>query len=156
MNFRIVGRLRHAKTIARGRAIRELRRLRKAYGSGAWRKVKGVATIRLSDGASRTAELHWYEAHGIVAQRAQDQALPSGLMRPSTTRRRYVLCVSNDGYLASLEPRKIYVAVADADAARHELVRVVDESGEDYLYPKSYFVPLRLPRNVRQALSASI
>ena len=76
-------------------------------------------------------------------------------MRLPPTRRRYVLCVSNDGYLASLEPRKIYMALADADAARHELVRVVDESGEDYLYPKSHFVPLRLPRNVRQALSAS-
>ena len=77
-------------------------------------------------------------------------------MRPPPTRRRYVLCVSNDGYLASLELRKIYLALGDADAARHELVRVIDESGEDYLYPKSYFVPLRLPRNVRQALSASI
>jgi hypothetical protein len=63
--------------------------------------------------------------------------------------------VSNDGYAASLEPRKIYQTVADADAARHELIRVVDESGEDYLYPKACFVPLRLPRNVREALSAS-
>ena len=76
-------------------------------------------------------------------------------MRLAPTRRRYVLCVSNDGYPAALEPRKIYQVLADADAARHELVRVVDESGEDYLYPKTYFVSLRLPRNVRQALSAS-
>ena len=65
MNFEILGRPRHAKTIARGRAIRELRRLRRAYGLAAWRKVKGVATIRLSDGVLRTAELHWYEAHGV-------------------------------------------------------------------------------------------
>ena len=65
MNFEIVGRPRDAKTIARGRAIRELRRLRRAYGLAAWRKVKGVATIRLSDGVLRTAELHWYEAHGV-------------------------------------------------------------------------------------------
>jgi hypothetical protein len=63
--FQIVGRLRHVRTIARGRKIRELRRLRKAYGTGAWRKRKGIATIRLLDGASRTAELHWYEAHGV-------------------------------------------------------------------------------------------
>ena len=76
-------------------------------------------------------------------------------MRSTPTRRRYVLCVSNAGYPASLEPRKIYLAIADADAARHELVRVDDESGEDYLYPKSHFVSLRLPRNARQALSAS-
>ena len=65
VHFQIVGRLRHVTTIARGRAIRELRRLRRAYGRGAWRKVKGVATIRLADGATRTAELHWYEAHGL-------------------------------------------------------------------------------------------
>ena len=76
-------------------------------------------------------------------------------MRIAPTRRRYVLCVSNDGYPASLEQRKIYQAVTDAVAARHDLVRVIDESGEDYLYPKSYFVSLRLPRNVRVALSAS-
>jgi hypothetical protein len=66
-----------------------------------------------------------------------------------------VLCVSNDGYPASLEQRKIYQAVADAVAARHDLIRVIDESGEDYLYPKSHFVSLRLPRSVRDALSAS-
>ena len=63
MNFQILGRPRHTKTIARGRAVRELRR--RAYGLGAWRKVKGVATIPLSDGVLRTAELHWYEAHGV-------------------------------------------------------------------------------------------
>lgn len=46
-------------------AIREIERLRKVYGAGRWRKLKGIAHIRLANGAIRTAELHWYEAHGI-------------------------------------------------------------------------------------------
>jgi hypothetical protein len=52
-------------TIAVGRQIRELARLRKAYGPGRWRKRKGIARIRLEDGTIRLAEVHWYEAHGI-------------------------------------------------------------------------------------------
>ena len=65
----------------------------------------------------------------------------------------FVVCICNDAYPASLERRKIYAVLRDAAAARHNLVRVVDESGEDYLYPADYFVPLRLPANVKLALS---
>jgi len=53
------------ETIARGRAVRELARLRRAHGRGDWRKMKGLARIRLRNGQTRLAELHWYEAHGI-------------------------------------------------------------------------------------------
>ncbi len=65
MDFEIVGSARETETIASGRAIRELPRLRKFYGRGRWRKMKGVATIRLPNGRVREAEIHWYEAHGI-------------------------------------------------------------------------------------------
>ena len=65
MSITIVGVVLNVETIARGRGIRELRRLRKAYGAGLWRKLKGVAKVRLPDGTVRTAEVHWYEAHGI-------------------------------------------------------------------------------------------
>ena len=65
MDFEIVGPPGEVETIAVGRAIRELRRLRKFYGRGRWRKMKGLATIRLPNGSIREAELHWYEAHGI-------------------------------------------------------------------------------------------
>ncbi len=65
MDFEIVGPVRGIQVIASGRAIRELRRLRKIYGRGRWRKMKGLATIRLPNGTTREAELHWYEAHGI-------------------------------------------------------------------------------------------
>ena len=53
---------------------------------------------------------------------------------------RLVVCVDNDGYPASLETRKIYVALRDADAAKHGLLRIVDELGGDYLYPQALFV----------------
>ena len=65
MYFAIVGDLSRAETFAIGTAIREIARLRKRYGRGRWRKRKGVARVRLENGAIRQAEVHWYEAHGI-------------------------------------------------------------------------------------------
>ena len=65
MPFEIVGELTQFETIAAGEGIRDLQRLRRLYGRGRWRKLKGVALIRLRSGTIRRAELHWYEAHGI-------------------------------------------------------------------------------------------
>jgi hypothetical protein len=65
MDFEILGEITETKTIARGRGIRELARLRRIYGQGGWRKMKGIARIRFANGRVRLAELHWYEAHGI-------------------------------------------------------------------------------------------
>jgi len=65
MDFEIVGEVTVIETIAAGRGIRDLRRLRRSYGKGRWRKMKGIARIRLMTGRIRLAELHWYEAHGI-------------------------------------------------------------------------------------------
>jgi hypothetical protein len=65
VNFEIVGQLQSIETIASGRKIRELERLRKFYGRARWRKMKGLATIRLANGRIVEVELHWYEAHGI-------------------------------------------------------------------------------------------
>jgi len=63
--FEILSEISHIQTIAAGREIRDLRRLRRTYGEGHWRKRKGVATVRLADGTIWFVELHWYEAHGI-------------------------------------------------------------------------------------------
>jgi hypothetical protein len=63
--FEVISDITEAEPIAVGRAIRDLPRLRKRYGPGRWRKMKGIATIRLANGRVRRAELHWYEAHGI-------------------------------------------------------------------------------------------
>ena len=65
MNFDIVGEIGAIEAIATGSGIRELARLRKMYGQGNWRKMKGIARVSLSSGRIRLAELHWYEAHGI-------------------------------------------------------------------------------------------
>jgi len=65
MPFEIVGEITQVETIAVGSRIRDLPRLRRLYGRGRWRKLKGIAVVRLRTGRIRKAELHWYEAHGI-------------------------------------------------------------------------------------------
>ena len=72
------------------------------------------------------------------------------------TRRKLVLCLRNDGYEVSLERRKIYQVVPDRDAVAHHQLRVVDESGEDYLYPASFFAPIALPLALRRAVLAAV
>jgi len=64
----------------------------------------------------------------------------------------YVICVGNKGYAASLELRKIYQVLPDKAGSKHRQIRVIDESGEDYLYPEEYFVPVRLSQTVERAV----
>ena len=64
MHFRVIAEILNIETIASGRGIRELRRLNRVYGKTTWRKCKGIAKIKLSDGAILFAEVHWYEGHG--------------------------------------------------------------------------------------------
>jgi hypothetical protein len=65
MHFEIIGEIGNVETIAVGGRIKDIMRLRKQFGPGRWRKLKGIATVRLPNGRTRTDELHWYEAHGI-------------------------------------------------------------------------------------------
>ncbi len=71
------------------------------------------------------------------------------------TQKQLIVCVDNEGYPASLEKRKIYVALRDASAEKVGMLRVVDESGEDYLYPKALFRSIALPQAVRRAVLAA-
>jgi len=73
-------------------------------------------------------------------------------MKKARPSKGYLLCVRNEGYPASLLVRRLYVRVPDRGAAARGLVRVVDESGEDYLYPQRFFVPIALPRPVTRAV----
>ncbi len=73
-------------------------------------------------------------------------------MKKTRPTRSYVLCVRNDGYPASLLVRRLYKRMVDRNASARGLVRVVDESGEDYLYPEKFFVPIALPRPVTRAI----
>jgi hypothetical protein len=72
--------------------------------------------------------------------------------KAAPSQRHFAVCVKNDDYPASLELRKLYAVLDDEFASEHSMVRVVDESGEDYLYPSSYFVRVELPQAVEEAL----
>ena len=63
-----------------------------------------------------------------------------------------VICVKNEDYPASLEKRKLYESIPDSDASKYNQIRVIDESGEDYLYPEEYFISVTLPKNVEEAI----
>jgi hypothetical protein len=66
-----------------------------------------------------------------------------------------VICIGNEGYPVSLEKRKIYVALLDPVAEKHGQLRIIDESGEDYLYPKTFFRTITLPQSVKRAVLAA-
>ena len=153
--FEIIGPLLNVETIAAGRGIRELRRLLRIYGRGRWRKRKGIAKLNCvfkmaaskrpkSTGTRRTG---W----GVGSSRS---SVSSGRRR-SGSKRRYVVCLSNEGYAASLEPRKIYHRLDDRAAERLGLVRIVDESGLDYLFPRACFADIALPSRVIEAFPAA-
>ena len=69
--------------------------------------------------------------------------------------KQFVVCVDNEGYPAALEKRKIYLALRDSAAEKHGLIRVVDESGDDYLYPKTFFRSIALPSALKRAVLAA-
>ena len=71
---------------------------------------------------------------------------------PKHKRSGFAICVKNEGYEVSLERRKVYEVLVDTDAEAHRQVRVIDESGEDYLFPAAYFVLVELPRRTERAV----
>jgi hypothetical protein len=149
MRFEILGEISGVETFATGSGIREIARLRRIYGRGRWRKRKGIARVRLSDGSTHMAE--WRPASG--ARNSRSSTCFETMTK--TQAKQLVVCVDNDGYAVSLEKRKIYVALRDAAAEKHNMLRIVDESGEDYLYPKALFRSIALPQAVRRAVLAA-
>lgn len=71
-------------------------------------------------------------------------------------RLKFVICVKNEGFEASLELRKVYDLLPDAEAEHHGMLRVIDESGEDYLFPENFFVPIDLPAPVQARLATLV
>ena len=137
-SFEIVGDIINREVIAQGNGIRDLSELKKRYGDGNWRKCKGEATIALRDGPKGGASLvrgAWYRQ---AAHKAQGVL---GLMRALEATSRatnVVICVRNEGYELDLKPWRVYEVVPDESLEPDDL-RVVDETGEDYIYPASYF-----------------
>jgi hypothetical protein len=150
MDFDLLGKISDIETIAEGRGIRDLPRLRRLYGKGHWRKMKGVARIRPPDGRIRMADYTGMKRMGS-ARRSSKPGVTSTRPRRGTPQR-FVVCVRNTGYRASLEQDKIYVAIPDAEAAQHGQLRVVDESGGDYLFSADRFVAIAVPAAVRASL----
>jgi hypothetical protein len=107
--------------------------------------MKGVATVRLSDGAICEAELHWYDRTWVSARKKSSSKGRSVSAATLPINQKYVVCVRNDDDPASLELRKLYRALDDEFAGEHGMIRVIDESGEDYLYPSDFFVHVELP-----------
>jgi hypothetical protein len=110
--------------------------------------------VRLVSGTLRRAEIHWSEAHGIGKRGLKiKRFLDSTRVQPSS--QSFALCVE-DGGMEDLEARKLYQVLPDREAAREGYIRVVDESGEDYIYPSDLFVPVRLPAAVVRRLRGPV
>lgn len=132
-------------------ASANLERLRKSYGPGRWRKLKGFALVRLEDGSECDAE--FIGMRRMYRQKRNENEGTAGLkaMNTENAQAQFVVCINNEGYPASLDLRKIYRVLPDERAEEHSLIRVVDESGEDYLYPAKFFVPIQLPQAAEDA-----
>ena len=78
------------------------------------------------------------------------------MRKPTESLGEFVVCINNVDYPASLELHKIYLVIPDEDAALEGDIRVIDESGEDYLYPSSYFVPIEVPHIVEESLLRAV
>ena len=70
----------------------------------------------------------------------------------SESAKQFAVCVRNEDHEESLELRKIYEVLEDPAAAKHNMIRVIDEEGEDYLYPSDWFIPIQLPHNIEEAI----
>ncbi len=151
MEPNILGTITDAEIISSGVALRVRRKLQKLHGPGRWRKLKGVAKVRLPDGCAVVAEVHWFEAHGVGRKELKIKRL----LEPRVSNDSFVLCIDSRGYGASLEERKVYLVVSDPVAEEHALVRVVDESSEDYLFPARLFVPIAVPQAAAKAFRES-
>lgn len=149
MYFEIIGEIEAIETIAISGRIRDIMRLRKQYGCAKWRKLKGIAKLRLQSGSVRNAEIHWYEAHGIGRKKLKDYWIRN--MAKKIKEQSFALCIENRE-CEDLEKRKIYQVLPDDEAVKEGYLRIVDESGEDYLYPQSYFILVELPHEAQDAL----
>jgi hypothetical protein len=136
----IIGEIGDLEIIAAGNALRDRARLRRLYGGWRWRQMKGVARILASAGKRSSVS-------GTSTKRPSAASLAR---RPRGAR--FVVCVDNTGYEASLERNKIYVALPDAQAENDGDIRVIDESGEDYLFSAKRFIAIEVPQAVRASL----
>lgn len=153
MRAKIVGRIDEIETISKGTVT--------IYGEGRlkkrkWTAKKGLARLRFDDGRESIGELHWHELNGVrkrVPKIKRFMGVMAGGRR--RLRARFLICISSREFLGSLEWSKVYREIPDATARKRGCVRVIDDSGDDYLYSEGRFVAIRLPAAARRALSRS-
>ena len=144
--FRILGPITDAEVIAEGRGIRIRKHLVRKYGDGNWRKMKGIAFVETRSDKGRL------RFTGMSVMDAADSTTNSSGSSPSN--KTFLLCISNQGVEASLEPRKVYESLpVDERESQSGFVRVIDEDGEDYLFPADFFAPIELSPEVISILS---
>lgn len=148
-DFNLVSEITEIEIIAVNKSIRDLARLNRIYGKARWRKLKGVANVELSSGKIRLAEVHWARGARHRQKRDENQTAVFGLIMKA---HKFVVCINNKGYEASLEFGKIYQVVIDKDAEAEGLIRIIDESGEDYGYSPERFHVVALPQTLERAL----
>lgn len=126
----------------------ELARIKNAHGDRQWHKRRGVAALRLETRAVCKVELHWYEANGIGKRELKLRRYMDQPEKAATADARWnaVACEENSNYPAALELNKLYTVLSDPVAEADGFMRVIDESGQDYLYPARYFVKASLER----------
>jgi len=151
MSFEILGEIDDIETIARGPSVRERVRLTAQFGRGRWRKLKGIANCPCSRRLDRSSGVTLVRGAWHWSSQVQDKAFPGMSMKE--TKRNYVICIHVDEP-TDLEVRKVYEVLPDESAARRGYVRVVDESGEDYLYPKECFASVHLPEEAVRAFKS--
>lgn len=155
-SFEIIGEISDVETIAEGMGIREIARLRKKFGSGRWRKLKGIATIRLATDGYAGAKSIGLSFTAKVKRKSNVNAIwIKNMKTQQSSTRRFAICIDNSEYPASLELHKMYRVLADEDAAKDGDLRIVNESGEDYLYPADYFVLIGLPQDAVRTIDRS-
>ena len=153
MDFKLRSDIADVQQIAVDRSIRILAKLEKLYGRGRWRKLKGIAMVELPDGSVARRGVTLVRSTRYGSQGYEDKA--TGGLKMAREKDRFVVCIKNEGYQASLEIRKIYRVIADPKAEARSMVRVVDESGEDYLFPENYFVPIQVPAEATVVFDSS-
>jgi hypothetical protein len=155
MHFDILGTISQVETFATGSGIREITRLRRLYGRGRWRSARASPAFDWPMARSISLKYTGMKPPASGGRNSRSSTYFDAEIMAKAQAKQLVVCVNNDGYLASLERRKIYVALRDSDAEKHGLMRIVDESGDDYLYPRAFFRAIALPQAVRKAVFAA-
>lgn len=151
-DFEIIGSIRDIETIASGTGVRDRPHLWRRFGRDHWRKMKGIAEVRYPDRSVwlGRATLVRSARHRKTAAKSKAAAVPAVNGR----RPKFVICVDPGEYAeVDLDLGKVYEALpTEKDAREHGMIRVVDNSGEDYLFPAKRFVDVKLPKAAREAV----